>query len=64
MARSEGGVAMAVSRKPNRIVVGVVLLIGLSLSLAWYWMRHDRFALELSAAEARSPSGVLLAAVR
>jgi hypothetical protein len=62
MARSEGGVAMAVSRRPNRIVVGVLLLIG--LFLAWYWMRHDRLALELSAAESRSSSGVVLAVVR
>jgi hypothetical protein len=61
MARSEGGVAVAVSRRPNRIVVGVVLLIGLSLSLAWYWLRHDRFALELSAGGAGVSSGALLA---
>jgi hypothetical protein len=61
MARSEGGVAVAVSRRPNRIVVGVVLLIGLSLSLAWYWLRHDRVALELSVSGAGVSSGVLLA---
>jgi hypothetical protein len=55
MARSEGGVAVAVSRRPNRIVVGVVLLIG--LSLAWYWMRHDR--LELSVDGSRVSSAAL-----
>lgn len=59
MARSEGGVAVAVSRRPNRIVVGVVLLIG--LSLAWYWMRHDRFASELSGDGSRVSSGALFA---
>ncbi|MET0411028.1 MAG: hypothetical protein ABW217_07015 [Polyangiaceae bacterium] len=61
MARSKGGVVIAVSRKPNRIVVGVVLLIGLSLSLAWYWLRHDRFALELSVSGSGVSSGALLA---
>ena len=57
LARSEAGVAVAVSRRPNRIVVGVVLLIG--LSLAWYWMRHDRFALELSVDGSHVSSGAL-----
>lgn len=61
MARSEGGVAVAVSRRPNRIVVGVVLLIG--LSLAWYWMRHERLAIELSVDGSRVSSGALPARV-
>jgi hypothetical protein len=61
MSRSEAGVALVMSRRPNRIVVGVVLLIGLSLSLAWYWMRHDGFAIELSADDSRVSSGAPLA---
>lgn len=59
MPRSEAGVALALSRRPNRIVVGVVLLIG--LSLAWYWMRHDRFASELSVDGSHVSSDALLA---
>jgi hypothetical protein len=63
MARSsEGGVAVAVSRRPNRIVVGLVLVIG--LSLAWYWMRHDRLALELSVDGSRVSSSALIAHAR
>jgi hypothetical protein len=47
MSRSEGGAAVVMSnRRPNRIVVGLVLLIG--LTLAWYWMRHDLLSIELS----------------
>lgn len=50
MPRPEAGAAIMMSRRPNRIALGVVLLIG--LSLAWYWLRHDHFALELGAADA------------
>jgi hypothetical protein len=54
-SRSDDGVALLMSKKPSRYVVGLVLVLG--LSLAWYWMRHDLLGLGLSVRVL--PSGVV-----
>jgi hypothetical protein len=48
MPRSDVGAVAVISRRPNRFVVGLVLLIG--LCLAWYWMRHERLAFDVALA--------------
>jgi hypothetical protein len=50
------------SRRPNRILVGLVLLIG--LSLAWYWIRHERLGLAISERFAHLPGALVSAHVR